>query len=108
VDTEILKDRIRRMRSGGLDGPSPSGFLLSIADNGNVMIVTHDLGIAEGSDVAVSVGDGFVRLSIVGKIMLQATDTDPDTRVALVEAPSIVVLEMEGSVPVRLHPAHLA
>jgi hypothetical protein len=107
MSAEALKDRIERMRSGGLDGPSPTGFLMSVSESGSVMIVTHDLGLADGAEISVSTGEGYVRLFCNGHVILQTIDTETDTRETLNAANKLTVLEMNGPSPLRLHSARL-
>jgi len=103
-----IRDRIDRMRSGGVNGPSPTGFLLSVSEAGNVLLVVHDLGLPDDGVALTVVADGTnVRLSHGGRIVLQTPDTSPNLIPALVNAPRIEVLETDGGEPLRLHPARL-
>jgi len=103
-----IKDRIDRMRSGGISGPSPTGFLLSVSEGGNALLIVHDLGLPEDGVVLTVVADGTsVRLSHGGRTVLQAPDTSPNLIPALVNAPRIEVLETDDGEPLRLHRARL-
>jgi len=102
-----IKNRIERMRSGGLDGPAPTGFLVSEGSGGDVMLITHDLRLHNDDEVSIQLGEDFVRLISRGVVVLQARDTDPETREMLKVATRLSVLEMEGSTPLRMHPARL-
>lgn len=101
-----IKNRIERMRSGGLDGPSPTGFLLSTSASGGVMLVVHDLGLVSNDQLVILLGDGFVRLKHDGIVLLQTTD-DGTARKAIEAAASLAVLETNGREPLRLHQAVL-
>jgi len=108
MPNSAIKDRIVRMRSGGIDGPSPTGLLLSVASgSGNAMLVVHDLGLSVGEPVTVIADGKTVRLSHGGRIVLQTPDTTESLLPSLIRAPLIEVLETEGGEPLRLHAAKL-
>lgn len=108
MSSSRIRDRIDRMRSGGVDGPSPTGFLLSVAKaSGNAMLIVHDLGLPEGGTLSVIADGKTVRLSHEGRIILQTADTTSDTLGALLRAPLIEVLETTDGKPLRLHDARL-
>jgi len=108
MTVSTIKDRIERMRSGGVNGPSPTGFLLSVSEGGNALLIVHDLGLPDDGTVLTVAADGkSVRLTHGGRTVLQAPDTSPNLIPALVNAPRIEVLEMDDGEPLRLHPARL-
>lgn len=104
---DVLRDRIQRFRSGGINGPKPSGFLVSISETGSVMLIVHDLGLSENAEVSIQVGNGFIRILHRDAIVLQAADEDEDTKDAILNAESLFVLEMGETEPLRIHPASI-
>lgn len=107
MKSDSIRDRIERMRSGGIDGPAPTGFIISEGVGGDVMLITHDLSLHTDDEVSIQLGDDFVRLISRGVVVLQTRDTDAETRETLKLASRLSVLEMNGSTPLRIHPARL-
>jgi len=104
----VLQDRIARKLTGGLDGPSPTGFILSISEAGNAMLIVHDLALLVGPTVLIEVANQYVRLAQNDRVVLQTQNTSRDLASTLGRATSIKVLETKDGKPLHLHEARLA
>lgn len=106
---DIIGKRIERHRSGGVDGPDPTGFLLSVSEAGNALLIVHDLGLPEGEPISVVADGGSIRLFQGERAVLQTRDEGNIARSALASAGKIQVLETsEERGPLRLHEARLS
>lgn len=105
---ESIRARIDRIRrTEGVD-PPPTGFLLSVAPSGNVMIVIGDLGLPEDAPLTISAEGACVRILHGGTVVLRVDDASARALAALRAAPRIDVLETDSDAPLRIHEASLS